>query len=438
MKNINNKKSSIHDINQLICVGLNYKISSINIRERIAFTTIDIVKALKIMVKTKTIDGAVIISTCNRVEIYAQINYKINYNKALFYSIIEKFFYKFHNLPNNFIQGHLYKYLGISTIIHLFRVTCSLDSLVVGEPQVLGQIKKFYLLANKTNSTSVLLNYIFAHSFITAKRVRRKTSIGENAVTISFAAVELAKKIFTTLNNKICLLIGAGEMGESSAQYIKKHGANLTIINRSIEKSKKLAKKYECEFEYFKNMEKLLCIADVVLISTSAQHYLISKIMMQKIMPIRKYKPIFIVDIAVPRNVDPKALEINSVFVYDIDDLGSVVVENKEKREVESKRSEIIIQEEILKIQKKLNITRAAPLIHALQEHVKKIAINELNKKILSYGKFINRQEKENIKQIIYLIIKKILHIPIINLKNKSQNKDSRQFLNMAKEILLP
>lgn len=438
MKNKNNTKSSLLDINQLICVGLNYKNSSINIRELIAFTNSNIEKALKVMIKTKTIDGAVIISTCNRVEIYAQINYKISYNKALFYSIIENFFYKFHKLPDKFLKNHLYKHLGKSTIIHLFRVACSLDSLVVGEPQVLGQIKKFYLLANKIKSTSPLLNYIFTHSFITAKRVRRKTSIGESAVTVSFAAVELAKKILNNLNNKVCLLIGAGEMGESSAQHIKRHGATLTIINRSIEKSKKLALRYQCEFESFQNMEKLLCIADVVLISTSAQHYLISKIIMQKIMPIRKYKPIFIVDIAVPRNVDPKALEIDGVFVYDMDDLGSVVGENKQKREIESKYCETIIQEEILKIQKKLNIRKAIPLIYAIQKHTEKIIINELNKKILYCSEKKIIKEKENIKKIITSIMKKILHIPIVNLKNKSQNKNSKQFLNIAKEILLP
>jgi len=438
MKNINNKKSNIQDINQLICVGLNYKISSINIRERIAFTDIDIEKALSIMVKTKIISGAVIVSTCNRVEIYAQINYKVNYNKALFYSIIENFFYKFHNLPNNFLKNHLYKYLGKATIVHLFRVACSLDSLVVGEPQVLGQIKKFYLLANKMNSTNPLLNYIFAHSFITAKRVRRNTSIGKNAVTISFAAVELAKKIFNTLKNKICLLIGAGEMGELSAQHIKKHGASLTIINRSIEKSQTLAERYKCNFESFTNMEKLLCIVDVVLISTSAQYYLITKIMMQKIMPLRKYKPIFMVDIAVPRNVDPKVLEINGIFVYDIDDLGSVVGKNKKKREIESINSEKIIYDEIYKIQKNLNIRKSTPLINAIKEYSNKIIINELNKKMILNKKFKTREEKEDIKKIIYSIVKKILHVPIVNLKNKSQGSDSKQFLNMAKEIFLP
>jgi len=437
MKNLNNKNLNVQDINQLICVGLNYKISSINIRERIAFTNINIEKALQIMVKTKTIAGAVIVSTCNRVEIYAQINYKINYNKALFYSIIENFFYKFHKLPNNFLKNHLYKYLGKSTIVHLFRVACSLDSLVVGEPQVLGQIKKFYLLANKMNSTSTLLNYIFAHSFITAKRVRRNTSIGKNAVTISFAAVELAKKIFTTLNNKICLLIGAGEMGELSAQHIKRHGASITIINRSIEKSRTLASRYECDFESFDNMEKLLCIVDVVLISTSAQYYLITKIMMQNIMPLRKYKPIFMVDIAVPRNIDPKALEINGVFVYDIDDLGSVVGKNKKKREIESQHSEKIIQEEIFKIQQKLNIRKSIPLINAIKKHANKIIINELNRKRLFNKSLEMKTEEERVKEIIHLIVKKILHVPIVKLKNKSQDDDSKQFLKMAKEIFL-
>ena len=381
---------------ELVCVGLNHQNAPVGIREQIAFSTDRLSAALKSVFSYDDIQEAAIVSTCNRVELYA---------KGPHHSL-ESFLHRYHDLPDLSLSPHLYRFQGIQAVGQLFRVTTSLDSLIVGEPQILGQVKDAYARAKEAGTVGPLLTRVFSRAFLTAKRVRNETAIGQNAVTISYAAATLAQKVFADLSGLRALLVGAGEMGELAAKHFSHKGMIVSVANRSNSSPNEL--------------EKLLTQNDVVLTSTNAQYHLIDISLMRKVMRLRRYKPILLIDISVPRNIDPAISELDSVYLYNIDDLSQVVTHNLAQRQVEAHLAEQIINEEIAHFKQKEQEKPLAPLITELSQNAHAIADGQLLR-TLSQLK-LNDDDKQKIEAMTHGIVNKILHGPILNLKSHHQH----------------
>lgn len=311
----------------IIVIGLNHKTAPVQIREKLAFQSEDTIrKALKQLIQLEGINETVIFSTCNRVEIYI---YSDNADKDSIVNRVKNFLSDFHHIEIRDFENYLYIYKNKETVEHLFKVTSSLDSMILGEPQITGQVKDSYEIALSERTTSLILNHLMNRALFTAKRVRNETRIGENPVSVSYAAVGLIKKVFDELSRKTVLLVGAGEMAELALKHLIGIGINnIYVINRTYERAKELAKDFNGVALPFDNLKELLTKVDIVICSTGAPNYVITFQMIKEIMPLRKYKPLFFIDISVPRNIDPSINEIDNVYLYNIDDLQDVVDSN--------------------------------------------------------------------------------------------------------------
>lgn len=327
----------------LICLGINHAKAPVELREKIAFSKHALPDALKRAVELDAIDEATILSTCNRIEIYAQGSIQRG-PEAL-----ENFLHGYHGIQEGLLTPHLYCLKGQDVLKQLMRVTASLDSLIVGEPQILGQVKDAYTQALELGAAGPRLTRAFSQAFLTAKRVRNETELGKNAVTIAYAAVQLAQKVFGNLNGLHGLLIGGGEMGSLAAEHFKNKGAIVETAGRS------------------SNLAAMLTKADVVVASTNSQSYIVQQGMLSAVMRLRRYKPLFLIDIAVPRNIDPEVAGIDNIYLYNIDDLSSVVTANIAEREEEAKRAEHIILQEVSAYERAQNERCLVPVIQKFQ-----------------------------------------------------------------------
>ena len=327
----------------LICLGVNHARAPVELREKVAFSKHALPDALKLAVESDAIEEAAILSTCNRIEIYAQGSIERGPNA------LENFLHGYHQIPRGLLTPHLYCLKGRDVLKQLMRVTASLDSLVLGEPQILGQVKEAYTQALEHGAVGPRLTQAFSQAFLTAKRVRTETELGKNAVTIAYAAVQLAQKVFGNLTGLNGLLIGAGEMGKLAAEHFKIKGACVETAGRS------------------SDLLPMLSRADVVVASTNSNGYIVEPNMLAKVMRARRYKPLFLIDISVPRNIDPEVAVIDNVYLYNIDDLSSVVAANIAEREQEAKRAEHIILQDVSSYEKAQNERKLAPIIHKLQ-----------------------------------------------------------------------
>jgi len=301
----------------IVVVGLNYKTAPVEIRERLTFEPTQIGEAMTQLQNKKSILENVIISTCNRTEIYAVVD---QLHTGRFY--IKQFLSEWFQLEQNDFVPYLFVYEQDGALNHLFQVSCGLNSMVVGETQILGQVRTSFLEAQSIKSTGTVFNQLFKQAITLAKKAHTETDIGANAVSVSYAAVELAKKIFGTLANKNVLILGAGKMGELAIQNLYSNGAkNVTVINRTVEKAEVLANRFEGIAKPLNELQCALIDADIVISSTGAKNFVITKTMMNAVDKIRRGNPLFMVDIAVPRDLDPMIAELESVFLYDIDDL---------------------------------------------------------------------------------------------------------------------
>lgn len=395
-----------------ICVGLNHHKTPVEIREQAAFNDLNVDDALAALLDHKNISEAAILSTCNRVELYAHGDVEAAQNS------LSGFLHKYHKLPLRALTPHMYCFNGIAAVAQLFRVTTSLDSLIVGEPQILGQVKNAYLRAQNAGALGPLLTQAFSQAFFTAKRVRNETNIGKNAVTVSFAAVELAQKVFGKLDGINCVLIGAGETSELAALHFKQKGAKITVVNRSLDNASLLAKKYSCQAFDLAKITELLEFSDVVLASTNAANFLLTKEMMQKVMRQRRYRPIFLIDISVPRNIDPQVNLIDGIYLYNIDDLTQIVATNFNVRRKESIFAETIIQEELRFYQKKNQDKHLASIITELKNQAEQIAQVEIRKILHSFKSQVTPTDfEQQVSAMARSISSKILHQSISALK---------------------
>ncbi|WP_420265972.1 glutamyl-tRNA reductase [Candidatus Magnetominusculus dajiuhuensis] len=403
----------------ILVIGLNHKTAEVEVRESIAFDSEKIIKGLTGLRALQGVKEAIILSTCNRVELYLHADGDSNTVGR-----VKEYLSGFHNIPVEVLDGALYAYGGMDGVRHLFRVASSLDSMVVGEPQILGQLKDSYDIGLKEQSSGIILNKLMKKAISVAKRVRTETKIAENAVSIGYAAVELAKKIFGDLGDKVFMLLGAGEMAELAARHLTGSGVKEVIVaNRTYERGLALAVEFSGRAIEFSEFKSELSHSDIVICSTGARAYVLDFAEMEKIMKTRRQRPVFIIDISVPRNIDPKINSLDNVYLYDIDDLQGVVDANLNERLKESLKAEEIINEEIDVFFNWMQSLDAVPTIVALRKNAEGIKNEELAK---LYHKFegVDEKYKQAVEQAMNSMINKLLHPPTTALKGNDEDKD--------------
>jgi len=414
----------------LILVGVNHKTTPVEIREKLAFTKGKIEESVDRLFNFPDIIEHTILSTCNRVEIYARANCQDSAIKA-----IKQFICDFHEVSPVELEDHFYSYRNEEAVEHLFRVSSSLDSMILGEAQILGQVKDAYSLAKDLRSTGLVLNQLFEKAFSIAKKVREETGIAERSVSISSAAVELAQKIFDDLENRTVMLVGTGEMAELAAKHLISYGVKTVYVtSRTYDRAANLARTLNgsaLDFEAFKNE---LHRADIVITSTSAPNFIIKKEMVEKAIHERKNKPIFFIDIAVPRDIEPDVNDLENIYLYDIDDLHVVVSANMKEREKEAENAMIFISQEVTKFNNWVGALDAVPTIVEIRKKAENIRKQEIEKTLKKIS-HLSEDDKQLLRQMSSSMINKILHKPTIKLKQKTQSEDGHVYLKAIRHL---
>ena len=414
----------------LVLVGVNHKTTPVEIREKLAFTKGKIEESVNHLFNFPDIIEHTILSTCNRVEIYARANSQDSAIKS-----IKQFICDFHQLSLVELEDHFYSYSNKEAVEHLFRVSSSLDSMILGEAQILGQVKEAYSLARDLRSTGLVLNQLFEKAFSIAKKVREETGIAERSVSISSAAVELAQKIFDDLENHTVMLVGTGEMAELAAKHLISYGVKtIYVTSRTYERAANLARTLNgsaLNFEAFKNE---LHRADIVITSTSAPNFIIKKEIVEKAIHERKNKPIFFIDIAVPRDIEPDVNDLENVYLYDIDDLQVVVSANIKEREKEAENAMNFISQEVTKFNNWVGALDAVPTIVEIRKKAENIRKQEVEKTLKKIS-HLSEDEKQLLRQMSSSMINKILHKPTIKLKQKTQSEDGHVYLKAIRHL---
>lgn len=395
----------------LILVGLNHRTAPIEVRERLSFDEPSAAGFLDSARQVSDIRGASILSTCNRVETVVSCG-----DENSLQSIVDLLVAR-SELDRGEVEKHLYIFRNAEVIRHLFRVASGLDSMILGEPQIGGQVKASYVRAQSLKTLDPILTQLYETTLRVAKRVRSETGIGEHAVSIPFAAVELAKKIFGDLEGLQVLLVGAGKMGELTAQHL--HGFGLKrvfVANRAHQRATELAERFEGEAIRFEEMESYLASCDIVITSTAAPHYVIGPEQIRQAVEVRRRKSLFLIDLSVPRNIDPAVSEVEGAYLYNVDDLKEVADANRQKRAEKALEAEQIIEKEVESFLRRLAAHDAVPTIVELQSRLEEIRKGELDKCLRRLGP-ITTEQQQAIEVLSTSIINKVLHYPILRLK---------------------
>ena len=406
---------------KLLLTGVNHKTAPVEVRERLAFPEPAIGPALEQLRHNSGISEALILSTCNRVEITVSSEDDVDARRA-----VESV------MRGATTDSEMYRYEGRQAIEHLFRVAASLDAMVVGEPQILGQMKNAYALAKTAGTMSGLLDGVVSRAFSVAKRVRTETGIGQMAVSVSYAAVELARKIFGSLAGKNVLLIGSGKMSELAARHLRRSGAkNILVTNRTWSRAEEMAALFSGTAVDYGRFKAVLPEVDIVITSSGAPDYVLGREDMQRAIAARKNKPMFVIDIAVPRNVDPAVNSVDNVFLYDIDDLQGVVNQNLAERQKEAARAETIVTEEVDRMLARLKVQQVAPVIVSLQEQLEAIRAAEVAKALRKGGPISER----DLDALTRAIVAKIAHAPIAELRRQSGETEGPAVVELVRRV---
>jgi len=415
---------------ELIVIGLNHKSAPIEIREQLAIQQNHLGEALTQFKDLPSLKEGMILSTCNRVEIYGAARAT---ERAI--HELKDFLSRYHGFPLEEFEKCLYLLSGEEAVRHIFRVASSLDSMVVGEPQILGQIKSAYNAAAESKTSGLIFHRLLHRAFHVAKRVRTETQIGNSAVSVSFVAVELAKKIFETLARKTVLLIGAGEMCELAAKHLISGGVEKVLVtNRTYERAVTLAQEFKGEPVLFEEIGTGLRRVDIVISATDSPRYLIRHEQVAKVMKDRRQKPIFFIDIADPRDIEPEVGEIENVYLYNIDDLQNVANENIKDREKEARKAETIVQDEVSRFVQWYQSLEITPTIAALREKFEEIRKKELEK-TLSLHPHLSEREKQSLEALTSAIVNKILHTPLTLLKRTDEEAMADLFVDALRTL---
>ena len=412
----------------LVLVGLSHKTAPVAIREKLTFPADVQPHALSTLMSAPLISEAVILSTCNRTEVYAVAGD----SDAGVDAVIE-FLASYHGLDKHELTRYLYIVTAEAVVRHLFRVVASLDSMVVGEAQILGQTKAAYDHAQCAGSTGRALNKLFRQSFELGKRVRTETAIGESAVSISYAAVELAKKVFDTLDGRTVLVLGAGEMSELTLKHLVANGVSRVLVaNRTFERAEDIAARFNGTAIPYERFYDSIRDTDIVISSTAATGYVITK---EALAPAAKNRPrpLFLIDIAVPRDIDPAVNDLSNVFLYDIDNLSGVVEANLEERMTEARRAEGIIDEEIAAFYSWVESMEVVPTVTAIRAKAEVIRQMELEKALKRLD--LSDKERKTVEALTCAIVNKMLHGPTARLKKLSVGKDGYLYVDAARVL---
>jgi glutamyl-tRNA reductase len=412
----------------LIVIGVNHQTAPVEVREQFAISEARLPEAVKCLASQPGIEEAMIVSTCNRVELVARAEAA---NTDLYRCLPELY-----GFDTQAYRKYLYEYRDREAVRHVFRVASSLDSMVVGEPQILGQVKEAYATARAVGAVNSQLDALYSRAFAVAKRVRTETAIASSAVSIASVAVELAKKIFGNLEGKSVYLVGAGKMCELAARHLLAHGASKIYVgNRTFERAAALARKFNGEPIAFEQLHDTVDRADIVITSTGAPHTIFRKEHGEKYLSRRKNRPMFFIDIAVPRDVDPEMNKLDGMFVYDIDDLQQVVASHISDRRVEADRAEAIVQLEVDKFQARLQTLDVVPTIVSLQEHLETVRQAEIDRVRGRLGSLTPEQEMA-VEALSRGIINKIMHTPITTLKSAArESSESTTIVDLVRKL---
>jgi glutamyl-tRNA reductase len=400
---------------RLLVAGVSHKTAPVEIRESLAFPEAALPEALAQLARSSGIAEAAIVSTCNRVEVLAAFEEGADAEAA-----VREFLVARGATSGTRVAEHLYSRMGKEAVHHVFRVASSLDSMVLGEPQILGQLKQAYAVARQQGCLHGVLETVLTRAFSVAKRVRSETGIGQMAVSVSFAAVELARKIFGSLGGKTILIVGAGKMSELAARHLRRSGASrILVTNRTYERAVEMARVFDGTPVEYNRFLSVLPEADIVIASSGASEYILRKDDMQRAIAARRYKPVFLIDIAVPRNIDPAINDIDSVFLYDIDDLQEVVNSNLRERLKEAEHAEQIVAQEVERTLARVKVQEVTPTIVGLQEQLEQVRAAELEKARRRMGPLTPQQE-ETLEALTRAIVNKIAHGPIAELRRQA------------------
>ena len=417
----------MHDI---IIIGLNHKTAPVEVRECIAFSKEEAVSGLEMLRRIDFIKEVMLFSTCNRVEILITTDQPEASVKA-----VVSFLSRIKRISPEKFSGSLYVHTGDEAVRHIFRVAGSLDSMIVGEPQILGQIKDAFRLAIAGNTSGTVLNRLLHKTFSTAKRIRTETGIGDHAVSVSFMAVELGRKIFGRLEGKTVLLIGAGEMAELAVEHLLRHKiGHLMVANRTFERGVQLAQKFKGVPIKFEEIVDTLKTVDIVVSSTGSKEHVISAHQVKTIMRNRKNKPVFFIDIAVPRDIDPEINKIANAYVYDIDDLNNVIQENLEDRKKEALKAERIVDEAVISFRKWYENLSVIPTIIELRNKIENIAREEIKKTLHSLNHF-SEEDISAFDRMVNALTNKILHDPTVLLKSTETHWNKEAYLDLIHKL---
>jgi glutamyl-tRNA reductase len=396
-----------------VLIGVNHRTAPVEVREQFAISEARLPEAVKELATYPGIEEGLIVSTCNRVELLARtVNGTADLNGCL------RKLYGFDPEP---YREYLYEYREREAVRHIFRVASSLDSMIVGEPQILGQVKEAYATARAVGAVSSQLDALLTRAFAVAKRVRTETAVATSAVSVASVAVDLAKKIFGNLQGKSVFLVGAGKMSELAARHLLAHGAKqIYVANRTYDRAVALAKKFNGEAIPFEQLYESVPRADIVISSTGAPHAIFNKEHGERFLSRRRNRPMFFIDIAVPRDVDPEMNKLDGIFVYDIDDLQQVVSSHVADRRAEADRAEAIVQMEVEKFQARLQTLDVVPTIVSLQEHLETVRQAEIDRVRGRLGALTAEQELA-VEALSRGIINKIMHTPITTLKSAAR-----------------
>ena len=415
---------------RIVNIGMNHETAPVELRECLAKDPAHADRALAMMRELSCVKEGMFLSTCNRVEAVFTTE-QTEEAKSSIVSVLSEL----GGMPSETFASSLFTYEDQDAVRHIFRVASSLDSMVIGEPQILGQIKEAYASATKEKTTGVILNRLLHRAFHTAKRVRTETGISDAAVSVSYAAVELAKKIFYDFKGKKVLLIGAGEMAELAARHLLSQGvSSITVANRTFQKAVEVAQGFKGVPVSFEEIGARLLEADIVISSTAAPGYVITHDQVKGSMKKRRNRPLFFIDIAVPRDVEPEVNDLENVYVYDIDDLKGIIQVNLSQREEEAVKAERIVEEEVIKFEQWLKTLEVVPTIVSLKEKAETIRQAELKKSLSGLGELSPSQIK-SLETLTLSITEKILNDPILFLKQKADRPLGKTYLDTARRL---
>ncbi len=414
----------------IVLVGLNHKSAPIEVREQLAFTDEACTENLRQLIDGKVLSEGLIVSTCNRVEVIAATAAQQPLDCV---SRISDFLGRTQRVPSNVYGKHLYTYTDEAAVRHMFRVASSLDSMVVGESQIMGQVRRAYALAVEAGTAGRVLHRLVHHAFRVAKRVRTETGIAASAVSISYTAVELGRKIFGSLEGCTVLLIGTGQMAELAAQHLANAGAaRILVANRTHEAAKELAAQFGGVAVDYARLADHLADADIVLCSTGAREYIITPEMARRAREARRNRPAFFIDISVPRNVDPAVGELDNLFVFDIDDLEAVIASNIREREREAEHAELIVDSEVMQFQQALRNLDIGPTVSALRQKLLTVARAEYERQRPRLGELTPAQEQA-IEALLLSTVNKISH-PLIHRLRRSYDTGEAENMQAWRE----